>query len=113
MCDVILYAVPMYKIVDWSVSSLDNDTFVLSGRIQDFDENDCPQVKYMVNGEEKCFQVTIQDFIDFFQKAPIALRWLSDTRNILWANDADLAFLGYSADEVIGHNVMEVRTVSK
>lgn len=49
------------------------------------------------------------ELIDFFQKAPIALHWLSGTGQVIWANDMELNLLGYSADEYIGHSIMEVR----
>lgn len=47
------------------------------------------------------------EFIDFFQKAPIALHWLSGTGQIIWANDTELQTLGYTAEEYIGHSIME------
>jgi PAS domain S-box-containing protein len=47
------------------------------------------------------------EFLDFFQRAPIALHWLSGTGHILWANDTELQVLGYSADEYIGQPVMK------
>eukprot|EP01035_Chromulina_nebulosa_P028220 gene28220-37225_t len=47
------------------------------------------------------------EFIDFFQKAPIALHWLSGTGHILWANDVELETMGYTAEEYIGHSIAE------
>jgi hypothetical protein len=67
-----------------------------------------PEVKYAVDGEEKRFQVTNSEFVDFFQKAPIALHWLSGTGHVLWANDTEIESLGYSRDEYIGHSITEV-----
>jgi PAS domain-containing protein len=49
-----------------------------------------------------------KDIIDFFQNAPIGIHSLSDKGIILWANDAELKSLGYSAEEYIGHSVAEV-----
>ena len=49
------------------------------------------------------------DLIDFFQNAPLPLHWLSSTGHILWANKEELAILGYSADEYVGHELAEVR----
>jgi PAS domain-containing protein len=49
-----------------------------------------------------------KDIIDFFQNAPIGIHSLSDKGIILWANDAELKSLGYSAEEYIGHSVVEV-----
>ena len=47
------------------------------------------------------------DLLDFFQNAPIALHWLSEKGTVLWANNALLDTLGYSAEEYIGHCVMD------
>eukprot|EP00596_Hydrurales_sp_CCMP1899_P005116 CAMPEP_0119041318 /NCGR_PEP_ID=MMETSP1177-20130426/11544_1 /TAXON_ID=2985 /ORGANISM="Ochromonas sp, Strain CCMP1899" /LENGTH=771 /DNA_ID=CAMNT_0007007269 /DNA_START=1030 /DNA_END=3345 /DNA_ORIENTATION=- len=47
------------------------------------------------------------ELIDFFQKAPIGLHWLSHTGLILWANDEELRTLGYDVDEYIGHSITE------
>lgn len=49
-----------------------------------------------------------KNIIDFFQNAPIGIHSLSDKGIILWANDAELKSLGYSAEEYIGHSVTEV-----
>jgi PAS domain-containing protein len=50
------------------------------------------------------------ELIDYFQKAPIALHWLSGTGQILWANDFEMKMLGYTPEEYIGHSITEVRT---
>ena len=55
----------------------------------------------------KPFSDMTSELIDFFQKAPIALHWLSSTGTILWANDTELESLGYSAEEYIGHSIAE------
>jgi len=55
----------------------------------------------------KPFSDMTSELIDFFQKAPIALHWLSGTGTILWANDTELDSLGYSAEEYIGHSITE------
>lgn len=47
------------------------------------------------------------ELLDFFQNAPIALHWLSGTGHILWANNVELESLGYTAEEYIGHHIME------
>eukprot|EP01038_Epipyxis_sp_PR26KG_P004408 gene4408-6234_t len=44
---------------------------------------------------------------DFLQKAPLAMHWLSGTGHIIWANDTELATLGYTREEYIGHSIME------
>jgi PAS domain S-box-containing protein len=45
------------------------------------------------------------ELIDFFQRAPIALHWLSGTGVILWANDTELSSLGFTAEEYIGQSI--------
>ena len=58
-------------------------------------------------GVAKPFSDMTSELIDFFQKAPIALHWLSGTGTVLWANDTELESLGYSAEEYIGHSITE------
>lgn len=47
-----------------------------------------------------------EELKDFFNKAPIALHWLSATGKVLWANDRELEVLGYSREEYIGADIM-------
>jgi PAS domain S-box-containing protein len=49
-----------------------------------------------------------KNLIDFFQNAPVGIHSLSEKGIILWANDAELNSLGYTAEEYIGHPVTEV-----
>ena len=44
---------------------------------------------------------------DFFNKAPIALHWLSDEGRVLWANDRELEVLEYTRAEYIGEDIMK------
>jgi hypothetical protein len=44
---------------------------------------------------------------DFLENAGVAFHWVSEDGTILWANNAELELLGYSADEYIGHNIAE------
>lgn len=50
---------------------------------------------------------------DFFNKAPIALHWLSDEGKVLWANDRELEVLGYSRGEYIGEDIMNFPNESR
>lgn len=50
---------------------------------------------------------------DFFNKAPIALHWLSDEGKVLWANDRELEVLEYSRSEYIGKDIMQFCPDSK
>lgn len=58
---------------------------------------------------ESVIETTGHEFIDFFQNGPISLHWLSKTGHIIWANQTELDSLGYTAEEYIGHHIMEVR----
>ncbi len=44
----------------------------------------------------------LQELMDFLNKAPIAMHWLSGTGHVLWANETELNVLGYTAEEYIG-----------
>ncbi|HEX2120042.1 MAG TPA: ATP-binding protein, partial [Thermoanaerobaculia bacterium] len=44
---------------------------------------------------------------DFVQHAPIGMHWVGPDGTILWANDAELQLLGYTAEEYIGRNIAD------
>jgi PAS domain S-box-containing protein/excisionase family DNA binding protein len=44
---------------------------------------------------------------DFFEQAVVGLHWVGADGTILWANQAELDLLGYSAEEYIGHHIAE------
>jgi hypothetical protein len=44
---------------------------------------------------------------DFFENGSIALHWVGPDGVILWANEAELSILGYTADEYIGRNIRD------
>jgi PAS domain S-box-containing protein len=44
---------------------------------------------------------------DFLENAGIAFHWVAEDGTILWANAAELAMMGYSAPEYMGHNITE------
>jgi PAS domain S-box-containing protein len=46
----------------------------------------------------------LQDFVD---NATIGLHWVGPDGTILWANEAELQFLGYRRDDYVGHNIAE------
>ena len=48
------------------------------------------------------FGLKLQELMDFLNKAPIAMHWLSGTGHVLWANETELNVLGYTAEEYIG-----------
>jgi PAS domain S-box-containing protein len=45
------------------------------------------------------------ELMDFFENAPIAMHWLSKEGIVLWANQKELDFLGYSAEEYVGQHI--------
>ena len=85
-------AFPLYCNVDWTILHVEG-LVVLSGR----------QVT-VVQDNEKEAQA---GFMDFFNKAPIALHWLSSTGHVLWANETEMNVLGYTAEEYIGQPIMK------
>ncbi len=48
-----------------------------------------------------------RDFRDFFENASVPFHWVDADGVILRANQAELDFLGYDANEYIGHNIRE------
>ena len=83
-------AFPLYCNVDWTILHVEG-LVVLSGR----------QVTVVQDNKKEA------GFMDFFNKAPIALHWLSSTGHVLWANEAEMNVLGYTAEEYIGQPIMK------
>ena len=48
-----------------------------------------------------------QELEDFFDNAPVGLRWDGPDGTILRVNDAELELLGYEREEYVGHNISE------
>ena len=48
-----------------------------------------------------------QELADFLDNAVVGLHRVGPDGTILWANKAELAMLGYTADEYVGHNISE------
>jgi PAS domain S-box-containing protein len=46
-----------------------------------------------------------QKLSDFIENVGVPLHWVGEDGTILWANDAELRFLGYSRDEYVGQNI--------
>ena len=44
---------------------------------------------------------------DFVENVAVPLHWVGEDGTLLWANTAELDFLGYSREEYIGHNIAE------
>lgn len=48
-----------------------------------------------------------EELRDFLENAVDGMHWAGPDGTILWANGAELALLGYSRDEYVGHNIAE------
>ncbi|HKU69890.1 MAG TPA: PAS domain S-box protein, partial [Burkholderiales bacterium] len=48
-----------------------------------------------------------ESFEDFVENGSIAMHWVGPDGMILWANQYELDFLGYTREEYIGHNIVE------
>jgi PAS domain S-box len=44
---------------------------------------------------------------DFFENGDVALHWVGPDGTILWANNVELAMLGYTAEEYVGQNIKD------
>lgn len=85
---------PVYQRYNWNLNGeLGSTRIIVTGRIASENFED----EYMES-----------ELLDFFQRAPLGLHWLSGTGHILWANDTELEVLGYSAEEYIGQNILKV-----
>jgi len=48
-----------------------------------------------------------QELEDFFQNSPVGLHWVGPDGIVLRVNEAELALLGYSREEYVGHHISE------
>ena len=91
---------PIMKPIVWNIAQLDEKCVILTGNMMSFNsENSMSEI-----GDGS---YSASDFIDYFQKAPIALHWLSGTGKVIWANEIELKTLGYTKEEYIGKNISE------
>ena len=98
---------PEYIRVHWVAKAFDEKSVVLTGNVMDVTTTDGTVATVTTDSIGNESVITQSEFIDFFQKAPISLHWLSDTGHIIWANETELQSLGYTADEFIGHHISE------
>jgi PAS domain S-box-containing protein len=56
---------------------------------------------------------TEEFMLDYLDNSNVGLHWVDGEATILWANKADYEPLGYTADEYIGHNIMEFHVDSE
>lgn len=59
------------------------------------------------DNKTKTINSEAEELRDYFDKAPIALHWLSSNGRVLWANQRELDVLGYSKEEYIGQEIMK------
>ncbi|KAG5188484.1 hypothetical protein JKP88DRAFT_243475 [Tribonema minus] len=84
---------PVYRRYDWAVSAEpESGHVILSGRL--------------VTVVDDARRAAENELIDYFNKAPIALHWLSSSGHVLWANETEMNVLGYTAEEYIGQPIM-------
>ena len=48
-----------------------------------------------------------RELVDFFENATVGMHWLGPDGRIIRVNRAELQMLGYSTEEVVGHNIAE------
>ena len=56
---------------------------------------------------EQALHQSQQELRDFVENANVGLHWVGPDGIIMWANQAELEFLGYSRDEYIGRHIAE------
>jgi len=56
---------------------------------------------------EQALKAREQELTDFLENAVEGLHWVGPDGTVLWANPAELALLGYTREEYIGHNIAE------
>ena len=88
---------PLYKHYFWIARRINDESIMIRGNV------DIAKFSLPLNADLHY----VEELLDFFQNAPIALHWLSGTGHILWANRAELESLGYTKEEYIGHHIME------
>lgn len=48
-----------------------------------------------------------QELAEALQGAPVPIHWVDGDGIVLWANDAELALLGYASSEYIGRSIVD------
>jgi hypothetical protein len=78
---------PIWRRLDWALSNIDDFTLCLTAR---FSNGPLVDEKEM----EHDGQPSERELLDFLNKAPIAMHWLSGTGHVLWANETEMNTLG-------------------
>src|SRR6185436_7473757 len=62
-------------------------------------------------GERRKLEETLRhrelELRNFVETAPVGMHWVDANGIIIWANAAELALLGYSSGEYLGHHIAE------
>ena len=94
---------------DWTLSKFDDKHVIMSGRMSIMDPASARFALLVLNpfadslltcsvAHENTGQPSERELLDFLNKAPIAMHWLSGTGHVLWANETELNILGYTAE---------------
>mmetsp|Transcript_19708 Transcript_19708/g.40182 ORF Transcript_19708/g.40182 Transcript_19708/m.40182 type:complete len:982 (+) Transcript_19708:100-3045(+) len=94
---------PLWRKLDWAISVLDGTRWLLSGRPSGL-VSDAASDEAAENADKAPSE---RELLDFLNKAPIAMHWLSGTGHVLWANETEMNVLGYTPEEYIGQPIMQ------
>jgi PAS domain S-box-containing protein len=85
------------------ISALEKEVSALEGKTQTSVQ---PEFKHSHFSREE-LEGRERELTSLMENASIGLHWVGPDGTIQWANKADFEFLGYSADEYIGRNIIE------
>ncbi len=54
---------------------------------------------------EKNLEVRVEELSDFIENAALPLHWVNGSGVIIWANQVELDFLGYTKEEYVGKHI--------
>src|SRR5690242_12717092 len=58
-----------------------------------------------LEAENAALRGRVEDLADFIENAAVPLHWIGPDGTILWANQAELNLLGFTAKEYIGQHI--------
>jgi len=96
---------PIWRKMDWSFSVLDDTRLIMTGRLSNAGPTSA-ETEEAPEGAGVPPPPSERELLDFLNKAPIAMHWLSGTGHVLWANETEMNVLGYTAEEYIGQPIM-------
>jgi PAS domain S-box-containing protein len=95
---------PIWRKMDWVLSVFDDTRMIMTGRLTD--TRPAASEPQAPAGAGALEPPSERELLDFLNKAPIAMHWLSGTGHVLWANETEMNVLGYTAEEYIGQPIM-------